>query len=79
MRLATLYGVALAVGMICATASAEPPPQYTVQDLQKSFAKPPATAAPAETEAQDAPADAAPGSCAAQGMADGPDGVCEPM
>lgn len=57
----------LAWSLLSATAfAAEPAPQYTVEDLQKSFAQPAGAAAP----------DA--GSCEAQGMATGPDGTCLP-
>jgi outer membrane protein OmpA-like peptidoglycan-associated protein len=60
--------------------AAAPQPQYTVDDVAKSFATPPQSSAPANT----APADEGPapqasgGSCESTGKVTGPDGLCYP-
>lgn len=64
-----ITGGMLAFGCLlaCSAASAAPPaPQYSTDDIVKSFSSPPATAAP--------PA----GECEKKGMVTGDDGVCEP-
>ena len=65
-----ISGGALALGCLlaCSAATAAPPaPQYTTDDIVKTFQAPPASAAPAPT-----------GECEKKGMVTGDDGVCEP-
>lgn len=70
-----LLSAALAAGLALAAtgAWAEPQPQYTVQDVAKSFVAPP-KAATDDDDAAAAPVK--PGVCEAKGKVTGPDGLC---
>jgi outer membrane protein OmpA-like peptidoglycan-associated protein len=75
----SILGMALGASLLLLGAganAAEPQPQYTVQDIQKSFTAPPAAQDDADADAGAAPA--AKGACEAKGKVTGPDGLCYP-
>jgi outer membrane protein OmpA-like peptidoglycan-associated protein len=70
MRLVSAGLVALTVA--ASAALADPAPQYSAQDLERSLARPAAADAPP-------PAAPAAGECEKRGMVTGEDGVCQPV
>jgi outer membrane protein OmpA-like peptidoglycan-associated protein len=67
-RLISRGALALGCVLACSAAKAAPPaPQYTTDDIVKTFQAPPVSAAPAPA-----------GECEKKGMVTGDDGVCEP-
>jgi outer membrane protein OmpA-like peptidoglycan-associated protein len=73
----SILGLALSASLLLiGGAAAEPQPQYTVKDIQKSFTAPPATQDDADADAAAAPV--AKGACEAKGKVTGPDGLCYP-
>ncbi len=64
--------LAASLALAATGAGAEPQPQYTEQDIAKSFATPPKAAA----DDDDAAPPVKPGVCEAKGKVTGPDGLC---